>query len=395
MKIAIISLLLPSGSKIGVGYQVHYLANELTRRGHQVTVFSQTGKSPDSLYEVVVVPSGKRLRTFGFAWNVRKYDFTQFDVLNAHGDDWFMWGVKRPRHIHTFHGSCLAEMLHTKVWVYKLKMGMLALCEYQASLLADELVAVSTNTFRYIPWVKKVIPCGVNLGTFSVGEKTAKPTLLFVGTMSGRKRGAMLLDVFLKEIQPKVPDAEFWAVTEEKIEGPGIRWFGRAPLEQLAELYRQAWAFCLPSSYEGFGVPYIEAMASGTPVIATPNLGAREVTAQGKYGLVVEDADLGKTIVDVLTNADLRDKLCLLGLERSRDFGWDRVCAQYEALYVGDSPDARAGASASAKIDHAIKSAVNADAGSKDPVSTEAISTEAISTEAISADAATAEAVTP
>lgn len=336
MKIAIISLLLPSGSKIGVGYQVHYLANELVRRGHSVTVYSQTGASEDSLYDVVVVPSGKRLRTFGFAWNVRKYDFTQYDVLNAHGDDWFMWGVKRPRHIHTFHGSCLAEMLHTKVWTYKLKMAALAICEYQSSMLADALVAVSTNTFRYIPWVKRVIYCGVNLDTFSPTEnKETKPTILFVGTISGRKRGAMLVDVFRKEVQSRIPDAQLWCVTEEKVEGDGIHWFGRAPLEQLADLYRRAWVFCLPSSYEGFGVPYIEAMASGTPVVASPNLGAREVTDNGKHGLVVEDDQLGTTLVSVLADDKLRKNLRDAGLKRSRDFSWDRICAQYEALYTG------------------------------------------------------------
>ena len=52
MNIAIISLYLPSGSKGGVGYQVHYFANALVRRGHSVTVFSQSGASKDSLYKV-------------------------------------------------------------------------------------------------------------------------------------------------------------------------------------------------------------------------------------------------------------------------------------------------------------------------------------------------------
>ena len=56
MNIAIISFFLPSGSKIGVGYQVHYLANELVKRGHKVTVFSKNGLSEGSLYRLVEVP---------------------------------------------------------------------------------------------------------------------------------------------------------------------------------------------------------------------------------------------------------------------------------------------------------------------------------------------------
>jgi glycosyltransferase involved in cell wall biosynthesis len=235
---------LPSGSKIGVGYQVHYLANEFVRRGHKVTVFSQTGSSEDSLYKVVVVPSGSRFRTFGFAWNLRKYDFRGFDVLNAHGDDWFLWGCKRPRHIHTFHGSCFAEMLHIRGLKEKLRMGLLALCEYGSSFLADELVAVSGNTRRYIPAIKHVIPNGVDFNVFyPTEEKSDVPALLFVGTMGHRKRGAMLLDLFKEQIRPAVSDAEFWAVCEEKVEGKGVQWLGRVPLEKLADLYRRAWVF--------------------------------------------------------------------------------------------------------------------------------------------------------
>jgi len=336
MKIAITSLYLPSGSKIGVGYQVHNLANELVRRGHQVRVFSQSGRCEDSHYEVTVVPSGNRLRTFGFAWNLRHVDFRGFDVLNAHGDDWFLWFRPRPRHIHTYHGSCLAETFNAKGLGTKARMAMLAACEYNSIPLADERVAVSENTRRYIPFIGHVIPCGVDVNLFRPGgDKSAFPSLLFVGTMHGRKRGAMLLDIFQRQIKPAVPNAQFWAVCENKVEGDGIRWFGRIPTEQLVELYRTAWAFCLPSTYEGFGVPYIEAMASGTPVVASPNLGAVEVTQSGKFGLIAADDQLGQTLVNVLTNEGERERLREAGLIRSRDFSWETVCARYEALYAG------------------------------------------------------------
>ena len=341
MNIAITSLYLPSGSKIGVGYQVHALANSLVRRGHAVTVFSQTGASPDTNHEVVVVPSRLRLKTFGFAWDLRRFNFRQFDVLNAHGDDWFLWGKSRPRHVHTFHGSCLAEMLHACGLPAKTRMAALALCEYSAASLADELVTVSANTQRYLPFVRKVIPCGVDLDTFSPGgEKSNVPSLLFVGTMHGRKRGAMLLDLFQRVVRPQVPHAEFWAVCENPVEGPGVRWFGRVPAETLTDLYRRAWAFCLPSTYEGFGVPYIEAMASGVPVVASPNVGACEVLQDGKSGLIARDEDLGAALVRVLTDETLRSEMRSAGLIRAQDFGWDRICAQYESVYKWPSTPA-------------------------------------------------------
>ena len=334
MNIAMISMYLPSGSKIGVGYQVHYLANKLIQRGHKVTVFSQTGASEDSLYKVIVVPSGKRVRTFGFAWNLRKCDFSKFDVLGAHSDDWFLWGCKRPRLIHTFYGSFVAEMLHIQGIKDKARMFLLALCEYNSCFLADEFVAISNNTRRYIPCVKHIIPCGVDLNIFyPIVKESDIPSILFVGTMKYRKRGDMLLDLFNRKIRQAVPNAELWAVCGEKITSKGVRWFGKIPSNDLADLYRRAWVFCLPSTYEGFGVPYIEAMASGTPVVASPNPGAIEVTKKGEYGLIIRDENLAETLIRVLTDSTLRQKLREAGLRRAQDFSWDKICTQYEAIY--------------------------------------------------------------
>jgi len=344
VKIAITCVYLPSGSKIGVGYQVHALANALVRRGHDVTVFSQTGPSDDSLYEVSVVRPRRRLRTFGFAWDLRKIDFNSFDVLNAHGDDWFLWGCRRPRHVHTFHGSCFAEMLHIKGITQRLRMGALAVCEYNSLMLPDETVAVSENTRRYIPFIGHVIPCGVDTGAFHPGEKSPRPAILFVGTMHGRKRGGMLLDVFRNTIRPKIPAAELWCVCDRpagESDDANVKWLGRINQDALTDLYRRAWVFCLPSTYEGFGVPYIEAMASGTAVVATRNVGALEVTAHGNFGVICADDRLGDELLTLLNDSTRRSQLEQLGLQHSADFSWESVTKRYEELYAGNAPVAR------------------------------------------------------
>ncbi len=342
MKIALLSLYLPGGSKIGVGYQVHALANALSLRGHEVTVFSQCPPGQDARYTCIQVQARKRLSTFGFAWDLRKYDLTPYDVLNAHGDDWFLWGKKRPRHIHTYHGSCFAEMLHAQSFSVRLRMAALAACEYNSLLLPDDTVTVSENTRRYIPGIRHVIPCGVNTAAFKPApeKRHDKPAILFVGTVHGRKRGAMLLDLFRKKIRPAIPQAEIWCVCgrpDNEPEGDGVIFTGRVSEEQLTDLFQRAWCFCLPSSYEGFGVPYIEAMASGLPVVASPNVGAREVTRNGQDGLIPQDNQLAQTLINLLSDSSARERLIHAGLTRSRDFSWDRVCGQYEDVYRGAS----------------------------------------------------------
>jgi glycosyltransferase involved in cell wall biosynthesis len=153
--------------------------------------------------------------------------------------------------------------------------------------------------------------------------------------MKGRKRGSLLVELFRKEVLAEVPNAVLWAVCDEPIEGEGVQWFGRVSTRLLSELYRKAWVFCLPSSYEGFGVPYIEAMASGTAVVATGNRGALEVLQNGTCGIISGEERLGRRLVQVLRDSRLREFLERAGLERAQAFGWDIVCKAYEALYRG------------------------------------------------------------
>lgn len=338
MKIAMVSLYLPGGSKIGVGYQVHHMANQMVERGHAVTVYSQCEPGEDALYEHCLVKPGTKWRTFQFAWDLRRADFSRFDVLHAHGDDWFLWGKKRPRHIHTYHGSCLAESGHQVNLRERLRMLALAACEYGSVPLCDESVAVSEGTRVYIPGIRHVIPNGVELGKFHPGgQKAEHPTCLFVGALRGRKRGGLLVELFRQEVRRRLPSAELWAVCDEPVEGDGIQWFGRVTNTVLCELYRRAWVFCLPSSYEGFGVPYIEAMASGTAVVATPNRGAREVLQNGTCGIISPEERLGERLVQVLRESKLRQFLERAGLERAQSYGWDIVCRAYERLYRGET----------------------------------------------------------
>jgi glycosyltransferase involved in cell wall biosynthesis len=334
LNIAMVSQYLPSGSKIGSGYQAHYMANAMTQRGHHVTMFSLCGPSEGALYETVVVPT-ERPRTFRFAWNLRKLDLSRFDVLHAHGDDYWLGGSKKPSHVRTMHGSCLAETVYVPGPINKARMLLLGLSEVLATLVADHTACVSRNTTTYYPWVKDVVVNGVDLAAFHPsGEKEINPAILFVGTYGNRKRGHLLADAFTQVIRPAIPNARLWMVCGDAPPADGIDVLGRLPLEKLTDLYRRAWIFCLPSSYEGFGVPYIEAMASGTPVVATPNVGAREVLAEGKFGVLTSPKNLGAAILRLLRNEAERERLRTVGLERAQLYSWDKVAGQYEQIYA-------------------------------------------------------------
>ena len=114
---------------------------------------------------------------------------------------------------------------------------------------------------------------------------------------------------------------------------PSIRALGRVTDRQLAELYRTAWVFCLPSTYEGFGIPYAEAMASGLPVVATPNVGARYVTEEGNAGVLSAPAELGTALTDLLRSEIRQAQLRIVGLQRAREFDLSAVAERYETVY--------------------------------------------------------------
>ena len=278
-----------------------------------------------ALYSTETLRVEGSLRTFQFARRLRRMDWSEFDVLHAHSSDFLLWGRGKPPHVRTVHGSSLREAVHIRGLRPRAAMLYYAACETAATIAADDAVAVSRNTQGWLPWVRTRIPNGVDLSRFSPGEKSANPTILFVGTYGQRKRGRLLADLFEREMLPLVPDAELWLVAEDAPARPGMKVFPRLPEAELQDLYRRAWVFCLPSTYEGFGIPYIEAMASGTAVVATRNAGAVEVTEDGRYGVVAEDDELAEALLHLIRSSSARERLAAEACDTCRGSASQRL----------------------------------------------------------------------
>ena len=122
-------------------------------------------------------------------------------------------------------------------------------------------------------------------------------------------------------------------VKDESVAGAlrqgGAQLVGYVPAERLAELYRGAACLVQASHHEGFGLPVVEAMASGTPVVVVPDAALVEVA--GDAAVVVEESHLADGIRLALADrARLRDA----GLERARRFSWEAAAERTVRAYV-------------------------------------------------------------
>jgi phosphatidylinositol alpha-1,6-mannosyltransferase len=108
-----------------------------------------------------------------------------------------------------------------------------------------------------------------------------------------------------------------------------VRFLGRVGLQSLVEIYRMADLFVMPSTGEGFGVAFLEAMASGTPALGLDVAGARDALADGQLGTAVSEAELPITIARLLASPT-PDPRALADAARAR-FGREPFAASARA----------------------------------------------------------------
>ena len=345
LRIGIVNHFMPeSGIKHGGVVQLaHNLAQGLVCRGHKVTVWTYTMKPERALYSTRKLPCqwfvqswlGLRL-TYGLLGNFFFFlpSYKGTDVVLAFGDTALL-GLKMRKVVRVMCGSALNEAISARNPVRLIAQLLIYIQELGSAWWQPNTVGISFNSTRSNPFVRRWIHIGIDRARFYPNPelRNKTPTILFVGTLGGRKRGDLLLSWFQRQIQPRFPNAILHMVTENGPVISGVHYHKGISEEELILLYQQSWVYASPSCYEGFGMPYLEAMSCGTPVLATPNPGSCEVLANGEFGILSDDLAFSSNLVDLLSQRELRSKYIERGLLRAEELSFERMLDQYEKLF--------------------------------------------------------------
>ena len=174
------------------------------------------------------------------------------------------------------------------------------------------------------------------------------PFVLYVGNIKPHKNIERMIDAFGRARPDGPPGLKLVIIGDEVSKYPSlrqmvhrhkldkhVRFLGFQPQETLASFYRLSGAFVFPSLYEGFGLPPLEAMACGTPVI-TSNVSSLPEIA-GDAALLVDPYDvdaIAGAMLQVFADRSLRETLIARGRERVRQFSWAESVARVRAVYM-------------------------------------------------------------
>ena len=180
--------------------------------------------------------------------------------------------------------------------------------------------------------------------------------ILFVGVLQPRKNISRLIKAFNSLLRRKEKDYQlvivgkkgwlykeiFQTVKELRLEDKVI-FTGYVPREEIPILMNGAKLFVFPSLYEGFGIPLLEAMACGTPVIASKVSSIPEIV--GDAGCLFDpynEKEITEVMFDVLSKEGLRKEMSKNGLERAKLFSWEKAAREtlsvYEEVYKQNRP---------------------------------------------------------
>jgi len=351
----------------GIGTYIRNLVRALARldNANQYTLIAPSPDVPEfsdlpSNFEIAVYAKQSRpgFAQAGFTWFLSRFPADLFHIpLNAVP----MW-MPKP-YLVTIHD--MSTLLFSNQKGYRSSLRLFYLRRGLAR--ADRVLAVSSATRRDVESVLQIPASRIQVvhnapdPNFrqSSGKTEAEvqrvldryrihyPFLLYVGRTNPQKNIPRLVEAFAVlrgELQEhsRYQDLRLIIIGDEISRHPAlrqaviqsrvedsVRFLGFVPIETLRAFYQAASAFVFPSLYEGFGLPPLEAMACGTPVVCSHVSSLPEVV--GDAALIVNPEnvfDIARGMREVLLNDTLREELIESGLEQARQFSWERTAEQ-------------------------------------------------------------------
>jgi glycosyltransferase involved in cell wall biosynthesis len=203
---------------------------------------------------------------------------------------------------------------------------------------AARVIAVSEFTKREVVALAdvpaervRVVPNATDDSVFTAeGPSAEGDYVLALGTLEPRKNLPRLAQATRRlGLELRLVGAAGWGRVD--VDGDGVRWLGRLPDDEVAALYRGALCFAYPSLYEGFGIPILEAMRCGAPVVTSAGSAMEEVA--GPAAELVDPRDPAAIAEGISRAIERRTELRAAGLERAGLFSWETAARATADVY--------------------------------------------------------------
>jgi glycosyltransferase involved in cell wall biosynthesis len=349
-------------ARTGVGEHIHQLTKALARTGSdEITAFSSSWKdrvtaaAARELPGVRIVDRRVPVAALNYAWHrlrwppIEALTSGEFDI--AHSGHPLLMPSRAAAQIVTIHDlHFLKHPERTSAEIHRdysslvhaharRADGIIVVSRFVAGEVQRELGVASDRI--------SVCPNGAPEWKGPAAPRNADGYLLFVGTIEPRKNVGGLLSAYAALLARRA-DAPRLVIAGRADLGAGtllaainqpplaghVDYRGYVPTEEREALFKGAQAFVLPSFDEGFGIPALEAMSAGVPVVVSNRGALPEVV--GDAGLLIDPDDaesLTAALDRLIGDADLREVCALRGLDRAREFTWTRTARDVRRAY--------------------------------------------------------------
>ena len=328
----------------GTAAAIGGLANTLRQRGHVVDRIAPTRQLRNLT-----------LRRLWYNWTLpRRLVHAQYDLIVGFDIDGVRWAQRsHVPYICSIKGVIAEEQRHERGMIRGL-LWSLSRIERLNARRAPLIISTSAYCRRMIAQhygvaesKVAIVPEGINVADWQhlVDSAERDPwTVLCVARQYPRKHVADLIMAF-ERIVRTVPQARLVVIGD----GPEhddlrslvwqhqleqhVRLLGALPDdEDVKAWYGRASIFCLPSVQEGFGIVFLEAMASGLPIVSTTAAAIPEVVPQRQAGILVAPSDvfgLANALIELLNNPTVRQQYADFGVHHVQQFDWERVADRF------------------------------------------------------------------